>query len=96
MLFAAIYTPHNPTEESQKRSLQLFTSWQPPFEFKAHYARGDGKGGIAIFEADEPTVVLEGIAPFTPFFDFEVVPVAAIETAVPVFQRVNEWRDSIG
>ena len=95
MLFAALYTPLNPSEESQKRSLQLFTSWTPPFEFKAHYSRSDGKGGIAIFEADDPAVVMEGIAPFTPFFDFELTPVTEIENAVPVFQRVNEWRDSV-
>jgi hypothetical protein len=95
MLFTAIYTPKNESEQSQRRSLQLFTIWKPPFEFKAHYARADGKGGIAIFDADDPAVVLEGIAPFTPFFDFEVTPVTEIENAVSVFQRVNEWRDSV-
>jgi hypothetical protein len=95
MLFAAIYTPKNESEESQKRSLQLFTSWTPPFEFKAHYSRADGKGGIALFEADEPAVVLEGIAPFTPFFDFDVAPVTEIENAVPVLLQVNAWRDSV-
>lgn len=54
MLFAAIYTPHSVTEEAQKRSLQLFMNWTPPFEFKAHYARADANGGIAILEADDP------------------------------------------
>ena len=96
MLFATVYTPKNESEESQRRSLQLFTSWTPPFEFKAHYARADGKGGIAVFEADDPAVVLEGIAPFTPFFDFEVTPVVEIEAAVPVLAKTNEWRDSVG
>ena len=48
VLFAAIYTPHSVTEDAQKRSLQLFTNWTPPFEFKAHYARADANGGIAI------------------------------------------------
>jgi hypothetical protein len=95
MLFAALYTPKNESEESQKRSLKLFTSWSPPFEFKAHYARGDAKGGIAIFEADDPAIVLEGVAPFTPFFDFDVVPVTEIDSAVPVFMKVNDWRDSV-
>jgi len=95
MLFATVYTPKNESEESQKRSLQLFTNWTPPFEFKSHYARADGRGGIAIFEADDPAVVLEGVAPFTPFFDFDVVAVTEIEAAVPVFMRVNEWRDSV-
>jgi hypothetical protein len=95
MLFAAVYTPKNETEDSQKRSLQLFSSWTPPFEFKSHHTRADGKGGIAIFEADDPRVVLEGIAPFTPFFDFDVTPVTEVENAVPVFQQVNDWRDSV-
>ena len=44
---------------------------------------------------DDANVVLEGIAPFTPFFDFEVTPVSEIESAVPVFMKVNEWRDSV-
>ena len=60
-----------------------------------HRPRADANGGIAIFEADDPNVILEGIAPFTPFFDFEVVPVSEIESAVPVFVKVNEWRDSV-
>lgn len=96
MLFAAIYTNKpTQTEESDKRSLQLFTSWTPPFEFKAHYARGDGNGGIAIFEAADALTVVEGIAPWGPFFDFEVTPVVDIADAVPVFMKVNAWRDSV-
>lgn len=96
MLFAAIYTATNTTEEAQQRSLQLFASWQPPVDFKAHYARADGSGGIVIFEADEAAVVLEAVAPFTPFFDFETVPVLEIEQAVPVFAKTQEWRASVG
>jgi hypothetical protein len=96
MLFAAIYTARNWTEESQKRSLALFTNWQPPFEFKANYSRSDGRGGIAIIESDDAAAVLEGVSTFTPYFDFEVTPIVDIETAVPVFSRVNEWRDSVG
>ncbi len=96
MLFTAVYTPKGTaTEESQKRSLQLFASWNPPFEFRAHYARADGRGGVAVFEADDPAVVMEGILPFTPFFDFDVAPAVDIQAAVPVFQRVNDWRDSV-
>jgi hypothetical protein len=95
LLFATVYTPKNESEAAQERSLKLFMNWTPPFEFKSHYARADGKGGIGIFEADDPAVILEGVAPFTPFFDFEVVPVTEIENAVPVFNKVNAWRDSV-
>ena len=68
---------------------------QPPFEFKAHWARADGSGGIAIIEADSPATLLEGIAPWVPFFDFDIAPVLPVEEAVPVFQKVNAWRDSV-
>jgi hypothetical protein len=95
MLFAAIYRPRQPTEESEKRSLALFTNWQPPFEFKAHWARADGDGGIAILEADDAAVVLEGIVPYIPFFEFELSPLVDIMDAVPIFMKTNAWRDSI-
>lgn len=95
MLFAAIYTARNPTEDSERRSLQLFASWQPPFEFKYHWSRADGRGGISIFEADDAAVVLEGVAPFSAFFDFDVVPIVDIEQAVPIFMQTNEWAASV-
>ena len=95
MLFVAIYRPRQPTEESEKRSLALFASWEPPFTFTAHWARADGNGGVAIFEADDAAVVLEGIEPFTPFFDFELSPVVEIMDAVPIFMKMNAWRDSV-
>ena len=97
MLFGVLYAPHHggSSEEAQKRSLQLFTQWSPPFEFKAHYARGDGKGGIAIVEADSAEAVVEGISLWLPFFEFDVTPVVDIQAAVPLFQRAYEWRDSV-
>jgi hypothetical protein len=96
VLFAAIYTPRDSvTEEQQKRSLQLFTSWTPPFEFKSHYARGDGEGGIAILESETADAVIEGISPWAPFFKFDITPVIDIEQAIPLFQRGYEWRDSV-
>jgi hypothetical protein len=95
MLFAAVYELRQPNEESAKRSLALFTSWEPPFELTAHWARADGNGGIAVFEADDASTVLEGVTPFTPFFEFTVTPVIDVQDAVPVYMKVNSWRDSI-
>jgi hypothetical protein len=40
--------------------------------------------------------VPEAVAPFTPYFDFETVPVLEIEQAVPVFAKTQEWRGSVG
>ena len=95
MLFAAMYRLRDASEEGERRSLQLFTSWQPPFEFKSHYALADGSGGIAIFEADSEAQVLEGTGVWWPWFDFEVLPVLPIEEAVPIFQKINDWRASV-
>jgi hypothetical protein len=94
MLFVAVYRPRNPSEESQKRSLTLFTSWQPPFEFKHHWARADG-GGIAVFEADSAAQVFEGTSPWTAFFEFEVTPVVPIQEAVPISMKNQAWMDSV-
>jgi hypothetical protein len=95
MLFVAVYRPRNPSEEDERRSLALFTSWEPPIEFKHHWARADGEGGIAIFEADSAVQVLEGISPWNPFFAFEVTPVVPIEEAVPVFMKNQAWMDAV-
>lgn len=96
MLFAAIYsTRGSVTEESQKRGTRLFTDWTPPFEFKEHYTRGDGKGGIAIIESDSPEAIVEGISPWLPFFDFDVTPVMPVEESIPIAQRAYAWRDSV-
>ena len=96
MLFGVLYSPRdNVTEETQNRGLRLFTNWSPPFEFKANYSRGDGKGGIAIVETDSVEAIIEGISPWVPFFEFEVTPVMDIQAAVPALQRAQEWRASV-
>ena len=97
MLFAVVYIARDVTENSQKRSLNLFTNWKPPagYEFKSHYSYADGTGGTAIVEANSPEALLEGHAPWAPFFDFRTIPVVDIMKAVPIFQRVNAWRDSV-
>lgn len=97
MLFGLFYTPADGTTEgTEKRVLELFAQWKAPYEFKAFYARADGKGGIAIIETDNAETVLEGITPWTAFLEFEVSPLVDIQAAVPVLQRIYEWRDSVG
>ena len=95
MLFVATYAPRAPSEEGDKRSLQLFTSWEPPIEFTAHWARADGDGGIAVFEAESAAQVLEGLAPWAPWLEFDVIPVVPIEDAVPILMGIDAWRDSV-
>lgn len=98
MLVAFVYTArNNVSEDSEKRSLKLFTSWAPPtgFEFKSHYSFTDGTGGMGIAEAASNEAILEATAPWAPFFEFKTIPVLEVEKAVPILQKVNAWRDSV-
>jgi hypothetical protein len=92
--FAVIYKERNPSEEGDRRVLQLFSQWEPPFTFVHHYAKASG-GGIAIIEADTAASVIEGISPWLAFLEFEVSPAVPIEEAVPIFAKTNDWRDSV-
>ena len=83
------------SEEADRRTLSLFANWTPPFEFQSHWAFANGRGGFGVVETDSPNALLEGIAPWSTYFDFEVTPVVPIEEAIPIFAKVNEWRDSV-
>jgi hypothetical protein len=48
-----------------------------------------------IAEVSTTAALLEAYAPWAPFFDFKTIPILEIESAVPIFQKVNAWRDSI-
>jgi hypothetical protein len=97
MLFAMTYTARDVTEEKERRSLSLFLHWKPPagYEFKSHYAFADATGGIGIIEASSTAAILEAHSPWGPYFEFTIIPIVEIEKAVPVFQRVQSWRESI-
>lgn len=95
MLFLTSYRwRENLTEEQAARALKLFGNWKPPGVIKSHYARSDG-GGIVIAEADSALVLTEMTGAFLPFCEFDVTPIVEITEAVPVFQRVVAWRDSV-
>ncbi len=95
MQFGVIYKERNPSHESATRSLELFTNWDPPFTFVHHFALATG-GGLAVIEADSAASVVEGIAPWLQFFEFEVTPTVPIQEAVPIFMKTNAWVDSVG
>ena len=98
MLFALTYKQRPGTsEERDKRTIALFTKWQPPagYEFKAFYDYADGEGGIAIVEVASTEIMLEAHAPWNAFFEFQARPIIDAQSAVPIFQKANAWRDSI-
>lgn len=72
------------TEEETARSLQVFSKWAPSegADFREFLGRVDGRGGFAVVETDDVSLIAKDTAPFTAWFDFTVTPVLEIgETA---------------
>ena len=98
MLFALTYTPRDgASEERDRRTVKLFTNWQPPagFEFKGFYDYADGNGGIALVETSSAELMLEATTPWAAFFEFTVKPLVPVAQSTPIFEKAIAWRDSI-
>ena len=97
MLFHVSWEFIDNTEEGQRRSLAIFSKWQPPAgaEFKGFYGFADGSGGVAIVEADSAATVARTTAPWTPWLRFTITPILAIEEASAIALDAIEFRDSI-
>ena len=97
MLFAVTYkTKEGISEAEHSRGLNLFTQWTPPagFVFQSHYVTGSGKN-IAIVEVASAAVLLEAMAPWDPFLEFDSEPCVPAEEGVPIMQKAFAWRASI-
>jgi hypothetical protein len=87
----------NATEETAARSEQVFSKWTPHegSTFKVFLARIDGRGGFAVVETDDPTLVLRDTALFGAFFDFSVYPVLEIADSTAIEMETVEHLRSI-
>ena len=87
----------NATEETAARSLQVFSKWTPQegSTFKEFLARIDGRGGFAVVETDDPTLVLRDTALFGAFFDFSVYPVLEIADSTAIEMETVDHQRSI-
>ena len=74
MLFHVTWEFIDTSEAGSKRSLTVFSKWQPPAgaEFKGFYGFSDGRGGVAIIEADSAATLFETTAPWVPWLRFSV------------------------
>jgi hypothetical protein len=78
----------------QKRSLQLFSKWQPgPGRFQAFYGFADGAGGVALIEADSAGDLAKSVAPWTPFLKFTTRVVLPIQETAEINGAAATWRD---
>ena len=98
MLFAVTWVNRGTgSEDTDKRSLELFTSWRPPAgaEFKGFYDYADASGGIAIVESASAEALLETMAPWSTFFNFTCRPIVAADKTAEIFGKGIAWRDSV-
>jgi len=87
----------NLTEESAKRSLQVFSKWSPthPEHFQAFLGRIDGHGGFAVVETDDVTEVARDTGPFTPWFEFHVYPCLEIAESAAITGEALAFAESV-
>jgi len=98
MLFHVSWKFIDTTEEGQKRSLAVFSQWQPPegADFsKGFYGFGDGSGGVAIVEVDSAATLARTTAPFVPWLTFTATPIIPIEEGAAIGAEATAFRDSV-
>ena len=96
MLFHVMWDFIDLSETGQKRSLQLFSKWQPgPGRFQAFYGFADGGGGVALIEADSAADLAKSVAPWTPFLKFTTRVVLPIQETAAINGAAATWRDAI-
>jgi hypothetical protein len=86
------------TEEGQRRSLKMFSGWQPPedAEFKGFYGFADGSGGVAIIEVESAAALARTTSPWTPWLRFTSTPILPIEESAAIAGESVQFRDSVG
>ena len=97
MLFHVTWEFADTTEEGSRRSLAVFSKWQPPAgaEFKGFYGFADGGGGVAIIEVDSAATLARTTAPWTPWLTFTATPIVPIEESSAIAGEAIGFRDSI-
>jgi hypothetical protein len=97
MLFHVTWEFTDESEDSQQRSLQVFSKWQPPAgaEFKGFYGFADNSGGVAIIEVDSFATLARTTAPFTPWMRFTALPILPIEESAAIGGEAAEFLGSV-
>jgi hypothetical protein len=97
MLFHVTWQFTDTSEEGERRSLTVFSQWQPPAgaDFQGFYGFADGTGGVAIIEVDSVATLARVTAPWTPWLHFTATPILPIEESAAIGGEGVAFRDSI-
>jgi hypothetical protein len=88
----------NNTEQTEARSLEVFSKWAPSegANFREFLGRIDNRGGFAVVETEDPSLIAKDTAPFGVWFAFSVYPVIEIADSAAVGAGAVAFRASIG
>ncbi len=86
------------SEELQARGLDVFGKWSPAegATFLQFLGRIDGRGGFAVVETDDPSLVAKDMAIFGAFFEMSVYPVMEIADTAMIAAEAIEFRRAAG
>jgi hypothetical protein len=98
MLFHVMWEFVDTTEEGTRRSLEVFSQWQPPAgaEFQGFYGFADNSGGVAIIEVDSAATLSRTTAPWVPWLRFTATPIVPIAESSVIEGEAIAFRDSVG
>jgi len=98
MLFHVTWEFTDSSEEGVRRSLSVFSAWEPPpgAEFRGFYGFASGTGGVAIVEVDSAATLNRVTAPWAPWLRFTATPIVPIEESAAMAGEAMGFRDSIG
>jgi Domain of unknown function (DUF3303) len=97
VLFHVTWTFSDTSEDGERRSLAVFSQWQPPAEadFQAFFGFADGSGGVALIEVDSAATLARVTAPWTPWLHFTATPIVPIEESAAIGAEGVAFRDSV-
>ena len=97
MLFHVSWEFIDTSEEGGKRSLAIFSNWQPPAgaEFRGFYGFADGSGGFAVLEVDSTATLARTTAPFIPWMRFVATPILPVEEAASIGGEAIAFREGL-
>lgn len=76
-----------------KRSLEVFAKWQPSATMHQFVSRVDAQGGFAVGETDDAAGLARDCAIFSPYLDFEVLPVVDIQEGAEILTQAVDFNE---
>ncbi len=85
------------SEEQLARSLQVFSKWSPTegSVFREFVGRVDGRGGFAVVETEDVTLIARDMTIFNAYFDMSVYPVLDVQENARIAAAAVEFRAGV-